>query len=359
MKSKLTPKEFQSLLTKRVRLYFKESKLRKTEPNLALYGASVFVLVLWILPSIFPYFYQINLLEGIIYGLLTGMGTAGVGMVVMHSAAHGSFYDSTSKNKRLAKIINWLMGYVYNWWYQHNVKHHTHTNVDGYDDDINPSGTMVFAKEQKRYFIHKFQAFYAPFFYGIMTIYWYFFKDWVQIRHYFKEDKSTSDEEKKKHMKSLIYAKIRYAIQWIVLPLLLWNCSWEVVLAFFLAKHFAAGLTLSLVFQPAHVVPKARTYASEDCPKGLDFSHQMKTTCNFSVNNKVLTYLVGGLNYQIEHHLFPSVLFIHYPAIRGIVLETLEEYDCGDIQYNEYNSFPVATVQHFIHLHRLGNGKVK
>ena len=118
-----------------------------------------------------------------------------------------------------------------------------------------------------------------------------------------------------------------------------------------------AGIILALVFQPAHVVMETE-FPEPDNEGSLEDNwaiHQFKTTSNFAPNNKVLGWYMGGLNYQVEHHLFPTICHIHYPAISKIVKATAEEYG---VPYYSQKTFASAVKSHFQLLMRLGKGAV-
>ena len=116
--------------------------------------------------------------------ILSGLGMAGIGMGVMHDAIHGSY----SKNRR----INKLLGYTFNliganasvWKIQHNVLHHTFTNIDQSDDDLNAPFFLRFSPHAKHYWLHQYQHIYIWFFYGISTISWITTKDFVRLKRY-------------------------------------------------------------------------------------------------------------------------------------------------------------------------------
>jgi linoleoyl-CoA desaturase len=71
--------------------------------------------------------------------------------------------------------------------------------------------------------------------------------------------------------------------------------------------------------------------------------HQLLNTTNFSPGSKVTAWFIGGLNYQIEHHLFPQICHIHYPKISAIVAETAREYN---LPYNVQKTFIHAIWEH-------------
>src|SRR5205085_1117556 len=114
----------------------------------------------------------------------------------------------------------------------------------------------------------------------------------------------------------------------IVIPLLVVHVAWwQFVLGFF-AMHLTAGFILGVVFQLAHVV-EGTEYPLPDGQGNMEQAwlyHEMDTTSDFAHENKLVCWYIGGLNYQIEHHLFPQICSIHYPQIRDIVRDTALKY---------------------------------
>ena len=296
----------------------------------------------------------------LLFGLyiLSGLGMAGIGMGIMHDAIHGSY----SKNR----TINKLMGYTINiigandkvWRLQHNVLHHSFTNIDEHDDDINAPFFLRFSPHAKKNKLHKFQHFYAWFFYGLSTITWVTSKDFVRYTRYYKMGLVKDRPTYIKGMLKIIGWKVLYYSFALALPILLTPVSpWLVVLAF-LAMHFVTGLSISLVFQTAHVTPNA-SFPLPDEEGNLDSArlvHQLQTTSNFAPKSPLLSWMVGGLTNQIEHHLFPNISHVHYRNIAPIVKQTAEEFG---LPYYTNGSFITAIFKHFKMLRDLGRTELE
>ncbi len=287
--------------------------------------------------------------------ILMGIGMSGVGLSVMHDANHGSYSKNTKINKLMTFSMTLIGGSSLNWQLQHNNLHHTFTNIDGHDEDIAPLGFLRFSPHAEWKKIHKFQFLYAWFFYGLMTLMWAFTKDFAQLIRYNKMGllKGHNTTFKAELIKLSIH-KVIYLGYNLVLPLIFIEAPiWQILLGFF-AMHFTCGLILALIFQPAHVVemtefptPVGETLSMED-----DWaSHQMKTTANFAQKNRVLSWFVGGLNYQIEHHLFPNICHVHYKKIAPIIQETAKEFN---LPYHSKPTFIGAVVSHAKVLYQLG-----
>ena len=255
---------------------------------------------------------------------------AGVGMNVMHDSNHESFSSKKWVNKVMGSSIYILAGNVYNWKVQHNVLHHSFTNIQGHDEDIDAGRIIRFSRHAKWLRIHQFQKYYSIFLYGLLTINWAITTDFKQMH------------------------KLIYYMLWIVLPILVLDISWWKVLIGFFVMHYTAGMILSLVFQLAHVVPNT-DMPLPDKEGNLEHTwavHQLYTTSNFAPTNKLVSWYTGGLNHQVEHHIFPHISHIHYGKISKIVKETALEFN---LPYNEYKTFKKAVIEHFNQLKTLGS----
>ena len=285
--------------------------------------------------------------------ILSGLGMAGIGMGVMHDAIHGSY----SKNKK----INTLLGYSFNliganatvWRIQHNVLHHTYTNIKNADDDLNAPFFLKFSPHAKHYWVHQFQHIYIWFFYGISTISWITTKDFVRLKRYKDMGLLSKKNEYKKELFYMIAWKLFYYSYALVLPMIMVPFSWGIILLAFICMHIITGLLVSIVFQIAHIMPANEFPLPNE--QGLInndwYGHQLATTSNFSPKSRLLFWLIGGLNYQIEHHLLPDVCHVHYKKLTKIVSETAKEFG---MPYHVKKSMIHAIVDHTKMLRMLG-----
>jgi linoleoyl-CoA desaturase len=285
--------------------------------------------------------------------ILSGLGMAGIGMGVMHDAIHGSY----SKNKK----INTLLGYSFNliganatvWKIQHNVLHHTYTNIEHADDDLNAPFFLRFSPHAKHYWVHQFQHIYIWFFYGISTISWITTKDFVRLKRYRNMGFLNKKNEYQKELISMTAWKLSYYTYALILPMVMLPFSWWTILLAFISMHFVTGLLVSIVFQIAHIMPDINFPLPDK--QGLIhdnwYGHQLATTSNFSPNSTLLFWLIGGLNHQIEHHLLPDVCHVHYKKLAKIVSETAKEYG---MPYHTKKSMIHAIVDHTRMLRLLG-----
>ncbi|MFO7674508.1 MAG: acyl-CoA desaturase [Lutibacter sp.] len=344
---------FFKTLNKRVNAYFKENGLKRTG-NWKLYSKAIIMFSIFLVPLVLILTISMPQWVLLILTVVIGIGMAGVGMNVMHDSNHESFSSKKWVNKIMGSSMYILAGNVYNWKVQHNVLHHTFTNIPGYDEDIDAGRIIRFNKNSKWLKIHQFQKYYSFFLYGLLTINWAITTDFRQMRKYLKRKLSYGKfPNPATEWTTLIVTKLLYYFLWIVLPLLVLDIAWWKVLIGFFVMHYTAGIILSIVFQLAHIVPMAEM-PLPDKEGNLEHTwavHQLYTTTNFAPNNKFISWYTGGLNHQVEHHIFPHISHIHYGKIAKIVKETALEYD---LPYNEYKTFTKAIAEHFNQLKTLG-----
>lgn len=345
--------EFYKELRKRVNAYFKEKNIsRYANVNMVL--KTIFMIALYLVPFILILTVFSNPLIVLLLWVLMGFGMAGVGLSIMHDANHGAYSKRPWVNKMFGYFINAVGGSDVNWRIQHNVLHHTYTNVHGMDEDIDAGAILRFSPHQKRRSLHKFQHYYAWFFYGLMTIAWFLVKDYKQIARYKKMGlMSTQGLSFRKALTIIIVSKIIYGGIFFVLPFFVAPSAWYITFIGIVLMQFTTGLTLAAIFQPAHVVPTSDfPMPDESGNVQADWAvSQLYNTANFAPKAKLFSWYVGGLNFQVEHHLFPNICHIHYSKLSKIVRETAIEYN---LPYYSYKSFFKALSEHTKMLRNLG-----
>ncbi|MCB9364832.1 MAG: acyl-CoA desaturase [Flavobacteriales bacterium] len=346
--------EFVKELRNRVNNYFKENKISKYA-NTNMVIKTVFMLSLYFIPY-FLILFNITSNSWITLSLwlFMGIGMAGIGFSIMHDANHGAYSKNKTVNKYLGFLINLIGGSSVNWKIQHNVLHHTYTNIHEHDEDMGDGGLMRFSYHQKRLKAHRFQQFYAWFLYSLITVSWSIKKDFIQLERYNKKDFiKTQNITYSKAKTRLIFAKIFYLSYVLVLPLIFSTQAWWVTILFYLAMHLVCGFVISIIFQLAHIVSETEfPLPSNQGSMENNFAvHQLYTTANFAKNNRILSWFIGGLNFQIEHHLFPNICHIHYRKISSIVKQTAKEYN---VPYHGENSLFKALYSHGKLLSHLG-----
>jgi len=351
--SRAGKESFNKIVSSRVRAYFEENKI-SPKGNVAMVIKTITMLLIYLAPLMIMIFASPGILITQLLFILMGIGMAGVGMGVMHDANHGAYSRNERINKFIGASIYFISGNVTTWKVQHNVMHHTFTNVEGHDEDIDASGLLRLHPSQKWKPAFRYQAVYGPFLYGLMTLNWVSFKDFKQLLDYRKRGLGGVQKlSMKREWLILVVSKFLYFTVFLALPLIFASISWYWVLLGFIVMHFTAGVLLSFVFQLAHVVEEVDSPSSPESGRIEEewMEHQLRTTANFSPKSKFIGWFVGGLNHQIEHHLFPNVCHIHYPAISEIVKKTAKEFN---LPYHEQPNFVKALRSHFNFLSQMG-----
>lgn len=344
------PYSFHTELKKRINNYFEEAG-KATTGNFQLYFKAILLSTAFIVIYTHLVFFTPAIIWAVLECILLGVVIAAIGFNVMHDGAHGSFSTSPFLNRIAAFSVNVLGGSSFMWNMKHNVIHHAFTNIDGLDDDIDIKPWMRMTSTQKKLPLHKFQHIYFWFLYSLLYILWIFVLDYQK---YFKQKVGTVPLKKMSVSDHLVFwgFKVFNIFLYVVIPwYVLGFVSW---LVGFLIFTCVAGFVLSIVFQLAHTVEHtAFPVVNEETNRFEDewAVHQLKTTANFATNNKLVSWFVGGLNFQIEHHLFPKISHVHYPAISKIIKQACQEYG---VIYIEYPKVRYAVASHVSFLKQMG-----
>jgi linoleoyl-CoA desaturase len=283
--------------------------------------------------------------------VLLGLVIAGIGFNIMHDGAHGSFSKYKWVNNIAAFTLNLLGGSSFMWNVKHNVIHHAYTNVDGVDDDIDIQPWMRMSSTQPKLVMHRYQHFYFWFLYAMLYILWVFVLDYQK---YFKRRIGDMPLKKMNAWDHIVFwgFKVLYLFLFIALPIYTVGVlSW---LIGFLIFSLVAGFILSIVFQLAHTVEHTHFPVPHEETGKLEDEwaiHQLKTTANFAPKSKLISWFVGGLNFQVEHHLFPKISHVHYPELRKIIKEACQEFN---VPYVEYKKMRHAVISHVLFLKQMG-----
>jgi linoleoyl-CoA desaturase len=349
--------EFLTTLNQRVNEYFKKENISR-HANAEMKIKTVFMYTLYFLPYVLMITGTVTNGWGMV-GLcvVMGCGVAGIGLSVMHDANHGAYSNKKWVNEFLGYSLNIVGGNAFNWKVQHNVLHHTYTNIHDVDEDISPRGVLRMTPHGEWKTIHRFQHLYAWFFYGLMTLVWVLVKDFVRIQRYHKDglvkkQRTTVARE----WTILVLTKAMY-IYTLVIPLLVLDITWWQWLIGFVTMHYIAGFILAVIFQPAHVI-EGTEYPLPNDSGSMENTwaiHQLCTTTNFANKSRIFSWYVGGLNFQIEHHLFPNICHVHYRRISAIVQKTAQEYG---LPYKNEPTFLHAVWGHAKLLKELGRKPV-
>lgn len=349
--------EFYRELQKRVNKHFKDNNISKNA-NWNMKFKTTFMLGLYFIPLVL-------MLTGVVSSLWTvtlmwalmGLGMSGIGLAIMHDANHGSYSRKKWVNEALGFTMNYIGGYHVTWKIQHNVLHHSFTNVHEYDEDLDQKMFCMSPCQERKGF-HKFQAFYATFLYSLLTVFRYLVKDFQQVHRYHKMD-LLKDQGLTygSAIAQVVTYKAIYLVVTLVLPLLLIDLPvWQILAGYFL-MHIICSLISAFIFQLAHVLEETHFYKTDETGSVENnwAIHQLQTTANFANKSTFFSWFIGGLNYQVEHHLFPHICHVHYRHLSPIVKATAAEFN---IPYHSHETFWGAMKSHFSLLHHLGNRQI-
>jgi linoleoyl-CoA desaturase len=350
-----TPADFYNTARQRVHNYFKETgstrhanaqMVIKTIVMILIYAVPYTLLLTNVVTSVWA---------SAAMWVMMGFGMAGLGLSVMHDAVHQAYSKSKKVNNIVGKVIWFIGGSDINWHIQHNVLHHSFTNIEHHDEDIETVSILRFSPHSEHKPIQRFQHIYAWFFYCLMTLMWATVKDFKQLNRFQKKDLLRAQKRTYgAFLTELILVKIGYYVLFLVLPMIFTPFAWWQVILFFLLMHFVAGFILATIFQPAHVMPRT-DFPLPDDQGNMENKwaiHQMLTTVNYAPNSKIFSWYVGGLNYQVEHHLFPNICHVHYKKISEIIKKTAAEFN---LPYYSEPSYLAAIREHGKYLYTLGH----
>lgn len=344
--------EFWKTLRKNVSDYFKTNGL-SPKCNAEMVVKTILMLSFYLIPVSVLMLFSVNSFIAVLLLILAGIGKAGIGMSVMHDGLHGS-YSSKKWVNRLTGASMYLIGSnVFNWKIQHNIYHHAYTNIHGMDEDIQTRWIIRLCEHTPLKPIHRFQHIYALFLYSLMSLSM-LFGDITQLITYNKTGITRKhNASPQQELAKALLVKGIYLFVMLALPLLVTGYQWWQVLGAFLLMHFVAGFILSIVFQMAHITEGARQLSNNDSlSTGNDWAiHQLLTSSSFGKNNRLLNWYVGGLNFQVEHHLFPNICHVHYKDLSAIVEQTATVFG---IPYNIKPSLKSAFLSHVRRLKELG-----
>lgn len=337
--------QFFATVKRNVDQYFKENNLSKNANALMIFKSIFFFGGVWV-------FYGLILSQNfslwtmLALAMLMGVFKAASAFNISHDAMHGAYSSKEWVNNLLAYTFNILGANISVWVVSHNIVHHTFTNIEEHDEDlIVAPGLIRLTAGDKKSKIQRFQHLYAFFLYGFASLSWVLRKDYMKMFQDKIGQHVTNHYTTRDYVELFVYKAINYAI-FIVIPLVVLDVTWWQFLIGFVAMHFAMGFTLGLVFQLAHVVEETSFPATNESGNIEEAwaVHQMCTTANFGMDSFLTSFICGGLNFQVEHHLFPKVCHIHYPVISKIVKETAESMG---VPYLYNDTFFTALQSHY------------
>lgn len=334
--------EFIKVLTRRVNDHFAPEQSKAGGVQLLKKAG---LIGLWTLASyLWMVFFAHSLVSVILAGLSLATAIAGIGFCIQHDGGHASFSDDPRINKWAARTLDLIGGSSWIWKSKHNYLHHYFTNVDGVDADLQDGTFMRLSPLQKHRSVHRFQHIYAWFLYGLLPIKWHFMDDFANLKSQKVGEQSIRLDDRNE-IRVMLWGKVIFFAWALALPIAV--NGWAAALAGYVFVSFCLGIVLAVVFQLAHCVPDAtflpQPSTGEQFPNAWA-EHQLRTTVNFAPRSRFWTWYLGGLNYQIEHHLFPKISHIHYPQLAPIVKTTCQEFE---VPYNCEPTVSSAVLAHY------------
>lgn len=351
-KDKLAPEvKFFATVKSRVDAYFKEKNI-SSHANAEMIFKTIFfaggMVALYLLIMLGNYSLWA------MFGLALALGAvkAFIGFNICHDAIHGGYSGNKTVNKVLGLLFNVIGANAYVWSITHNIVHHTYTNIPGHDEDIDVAPGMIrLSPEEKLKPIMRYQHLYGFLLYGLASLSWVMRKDYKKF--FQKKIGQIENEHKPIEYFNLFFYKFVYYTLFIVLPLVFLDITWWQFIIAFVCMHIVEGTVLGVVFQLAHVVENT-SFPTPNTENNIEESwavHQMQTTADFARKSKLVNFFVGGLNFQIEHHLFPQICHVHYPQIAPIVEATAKEFN---VPYIDNPTLLKAIQSHYRMLKKFG-----
>ena len=344
--------EFYATLKTRTETYFQSHNLKPTG-NIKLYAKTAVLSLVFVAVYVALVFLSPPTWLAVLLCVIMGLDMAAIGFNMMHDGAHGSYSQNKKINEMMGLSLNFLGANVFFWKQKHNVNHHSYTNIEGMDDDIDVNPFLRLHTEQQKRWFHRFQHFYALLAYSLMFFFWVFCRD---FKKYFSGKIARYTPIRNMTVKEHIIfwvSKVVHVAVFLVVPMIFAGVVPTII--GYLIITFVLGLVISVVFQLAHVVEGTEfvtPLTEESVAVEAEWAvHQVSTTANFATTNPFVNWFMGGLNFQVEHHLFPGVSHIHYPQLNRILKETCREFN---IKYMEFATVSGAFVSHMRHLKQMG-----
>jgi linoleoyl-CoA desaturase len=296
-------------------------------------------------------FADVNWWQGALLALSLAFAMAGTGFAIQHDANHGAYARRRSVNRLMGFTLDLLGASSYVWHWKHNILHHTYTNVHGADHDINIQPFARLSPDQPRLRAHRLQQFYVWGLYGFLLPKWHLVDDFQNVWQS-RIDDNRMPRPRGWDLFQLVVGKLAFFAWALIVPMMFHR--WWVVAVFYGATTFVVGFILAIVFQLAHCSDGAAfpsvAAGSDRLSEGWA-AHQVRTTVDFARRNRALTWYLGGLNYQVEHHLFPRISHLHYPAISAIVEDVCAQFG---VPYLAHEDMGGALSAHWRWLRRMG-----
>ena len=347
------PDEFWETLKKRVDEYF-ISKNISTYANGAMWFRIVFMLLLFLVPYTLLFLLSWTPFQMWLICVVMGSGVAGIGLCISHQAAHNAISPNKSVNRALSLTFNLVGTSDYIWKIKHNVFHHAYTNVYELDEGLKEGEILRLSDDAPYYKVHRFQHLYGFILYAVFTVIWTFVLDIEKLMRFSGNgSRNPYAKHPRKELALFWLTKLWFIFISIIMPFWLLRITFIQFLTGFMTIQVIASLLVVIVFQVEHLTEETEHVSPDNngkvnCTWAMT---QLKGTSNFKARTRLFEWYVGGTNYQVEHHLFPNICAIHYPALSKIVEQTAKEYG---LKYHCQPSIGFAIISHYHFLKQMG-----
>jgi linoleoyl-CoA desaturase len=341
---------FHRELRRRVDAEFKRSG-RHQRDSAQMYLKTAIILSLFVLTYVALVFFATSGWQALLLSIVLGIATAGIGFNIMHDGGHQAYSERRWINRLMAMTLDVVGGSSYIWQWKHARFHHTWVNVAGHDSDIDLGVLGRLSPLQPRRPWHRWQHIYLWVLYGVTAIRWHLYGDFRDMITGTVGERPFA-RPRGWDLAVFVIGKLAFFTLAFALPLIFHSIG--AVLLFYTVTAAVAGVLLALVFQMAHVVEEAAFPVPHEDGQQMDTPwaiHQLETTVDFARGNRALSWLIGGLNFQVEHHLFPRISHVHYPAVARVVEDACREFG---VTYREHRTFAAGIASHYRWLRRLG-----
>jgi linoleoyl-CoA desaturase len=321
-----------------------------------MYLKTAVILAWWATTYYFLVFTPIPLWAAFPLAISLALAIAGAAFCIQHDGGHNAYSDRNWINRLAAYTLDILGASSYLWRWKHTVFHHTFSNIPGHDPDIELGRVMRLCPQQPRLWYHRWQHIYLFALYGLMAARWHLYGDVYDIATG-TTGPNRIPRPKGRDLVLFIVGKAISLTLFLGIPMLFY--PWWLVLCFYLFTTGVIGVILSVVFQLAHCVGEADFPPATGDPLRVEAAwavHQVQTTVDFARGSRLCCWYLGGLNFQIVHHLFPRICHVHYPALSTIVEETCREYG---VRYVSHPTFWAGIVSHYRWLREMGRAPVQ
>lgn len=321
---------------------------RAPPPRAAWALKTAFIITWWVASWVVLVFVVQTWWQAALAAISLGLAMAGIGFNVQHDGGHHASSSHRALNRLAAFGLDLLGGSSWIWHWKHNVFHHTHPNLVGLDVDIDIQPFVRLAPDQPRHAWHRYQHVYTWFLYALLAIKWHFVDDFRDVITG-RIGQQSFPRPRGLELVTFVAGKLLFVTWAFVIPLQFHPVR-HVLLGYLIAS-ITLSLCLAITFQAAHCVEQA-SFPSSVSSEPVDWAqHQLRTSVDFGPQQRGWTALLGGLNFQTVHHLFPRLSHLELAAVAPLVHAACARHG---VEYRVLPGFGAAIASHFRWLRRMG-----